>query len=115
MDMDFRWSYRQVSFDSDLNSKAYSFEADLNVRNIKLIAGYSHLDFNRIETLEGATSSGLLIGFGTSFGRPFFPTAAGKVAFYKDNIEYQASIQGGFKRLRFFMKFYKLNSFNEIS
>jgi len=114
-DMDFSWSYRQVLFNNDLNSKVNSLQTTLNIRNIKLIAGYTQLDFNRIETSKRNTSSGLLIGFGTSLGRPLYPTLIGEISFYKDNIEYQASIQGGYKRFLFFMKYYKLNSFNELS
>lgn len=114
-DMDFRWNYRQVSFDSDLNTKAYSFESDLNLRNIKLIAGYSHLDFNREKTTKSEILSGVLIGLGTYINIPLHPTAIVKISLYKDKVEYQASIQGGYKRFLCSVKFYKLNSFNELS
>lgn len=114
-DMDFKWNYRQVNFNNDFNSKAYSFETDYNFRNIKLIAGYSHLSFDNIEAIGTQASSGVLIGFGTTLGQPLHPAVIGKVALYKDKIEYQASVQGGYKSLLFFTKFYKLNSFNELS
>jgi hypothetical protein len=114
-DMDARWNYRQFSINNNLKCSTFSFENDLNLRNIKLIAGYSHLDFNKNESLTGKISSGILIGFGRSFRLPLYPTVTGKVAFYRNNIEYQANIQGGYKRLLVLMKFYKLNSFNEFS
>ncbi len=114
-DMDFKWNYRQVNFNNDFNSKANSFETDYNFRNVKLIAGYTHLSFDNFEAVGTQTSSGVLIGFGTTFGQPLHPTIIGKVAWYKDKLEYQASVQGGYKRLLFFTKFYKLNSFNELS
>ncbi|WP_170866123.1 carboxypeptidase-like regulatory domain-containing protein [Pontibacter flavimaris] len=114
-DMDFKWNYRQVNFNNDFNSKAYSFEADYNLRNVKLIAGYTHLSFDNLEAVGTKTSSGVLIGFGTTLGQPLHPTVIGKVSFYMDNIEYQASVQGGYKGILFFTKFYKLNSFNELS
>ena len=114
-DMDVRWHYRQFSINNNLESSAFSIENDLNLRNIKLIAGYSHLDFNKNELLAGETSSGILIGLGKSFRLPLYPTVIGKVAFYRNNIEYQANIQGGYKRFLLLMKFYKLNSFNEFS
>jgi hypothetical protein len=114
-DMDFKWNYRKVNFSNDFNSKAYSFETDYNFRSIKLIAGYTHLSFNNIKAVGTKISSGVLIGFGTTLGQPLYPTVIGKVSLYKDNIEYQASVQGGYKGILFFTKFYKLNSFNELS
>ncbi|RIJ43034.1 hypothetical protein D1627_04150 [Pontibacter oryzae] len=114
-DMDFKWNYRQVNFDNNFDSKAYSFETDYNFRNVKLIAGYTQLSFDRIEAVGTKALSGVLIGFGATLGQPLHPTVIGKVAWYKDKLEYQASVQGGYKRLLFFTKFYKLNSFNELS
>jgi hypothetical protein len=115
-DIDFRLNYRQVSFDDNFDSRAYSFETDLNVRNIKLIAGYSHLDFDRIETIDKETLSGVLIGVGSSeLNIPLYPTVMGKVSLYRNKIEYQAAIQGGYQWFHCFIKFYKLNSFSELS
>ncbi|NEU06906.1 hypothetical protein GZH53_01160 [Flavihumibacter sp. R14] len=114
-DMDFKLSYRKVSFEKDLDSRAHSFETDLNLKRIKLIAGYSHLDFKRIETMENQTSSGILGGLGIYIGKPFYSTVVGKVYAYKNNIEYQSYIQSQYKRFCYFAKFYKLNSFNELS
>lgn len=111
-DIDFRWSYRKVAFDKNLRSTANSFEADLNLGRPKIIAGYSHLNFNETETNN---LSGILIGFGTYFSVPLYPTAIAKVALYKDKIEYHASIQGGYRRFLCFVKFYKIDSFNEVS
>jgi len=113
--MDFRWNYRQVSYENDLDSRAYSLETDLNINSIKLIAGYSHLDFKRIETTNDETLSGVLIGVGTFINMPLHPTLIGKVSLFKDRVEYQASIQGGYRWFHCFVKFYKLNSFDELS
>jgi len=114
-DMDFRWGYRQVKFDNNLDFRVNSFETDLNLRNIKLIAGYSHLDFTKIESAGNKKLSGVVIGIGRYFYIPLHPTAIVKVGLYKDKVEYQASIQGGHKRFLCFLKFYKLGSFNELS
>lgn len=114
-DMDFRWNYRQVSFGNDFDSRGNSFETDLNFRNVKLIAGYTHLNFHRIETGGDKGLSGVLIGAGTSFNTPLYPTLTGKVSLYRNRLEYQASIQGSFKDFLCFVKFYKLDSFNELS
>ena len=114
-DMDFRWNYKTVSFSNELNSKAYSFETDLNLRKVKIIAGYSHLDFRKTEITYNKNLSGIVIGIGTYFNIPLYPAAIIKVALYKGKVEYQASIQGGHKRFLCFVKFYKLDVFNELS
>ena len=114
-DMDFKCNYRQVSFNNDLNSKAYSLETDLNLRNVKLIAGYSHLDFNGVKTTDTRNLCGVLIGFGKYINMSLHPTVEGKVSLYKNKVEYQASVQGGYKWFLCFMKFYKIDSFNEFS
>jgi hypothetical protein len=114
-DMDFRWSFRKVSFNEDFESFANSGEAQLNLRNIKFIAGYSHLDIDKFGENEDNVSSGALIGVGKYLGRPFFGTVSGKVSFYKDNIEYQASLQGGYRWFQYFVRYYKLDSFDELN
>lgn len=114
-DIDFRWDYRQFSFDNKISARANSFETDLNIRNIRVIAGYSHLNFSETEKVGSDNLPGVLLGFGTYFNVPLYPTAITKVSLYKNKVEYQASIHGGHKRLLCFVKFYKVNSFNEIS
>jgi len=114
-DIDFRWSYRQVNFNNKLDFRVNSFETDLNLSETKFIAGYSQLDFTRIESADNKILSGLSIGVGRYFNIPFYPTATLKVGLYKDKVEYQASIQGGLQGLLCFIKFYKLDEFNELS
>ncbi|WP_035696118.1 carboxypeptidase-like regulatory domain-containing protein [Christiangramia portivictoriae] len=114
-DIDFRASYRDFKFKRELDNKTYSFETDFNLPRISFIAGYSHVKFNNINTSKKYNSSGVLIGFGTSFGGQFYPEVVGKISIYKDNIEYQGKIQGGYKRFLIFLKYYKLSSFNELS
>lgn len=114
-DIDFRWNFRQVNFDNNLDFSVNSFETDLNLRNAKLIAGYSRLDFTNIETTENKKLSGLSIGVGRYFNIPLHPTAILKVGLYKGKVEYQALIQGEHKRFLCFLKVYKLDSFNELS
>lgn len=114
-DIDFSWNYRQVNFDKNLDFRVNSFETDLNLRTVKLIAGYSRLDFTNIDNADSKQLSGLSIGVGRYFNIPLHPTAILKVGLYRDKVEYQASIQGGHKRFLCFLKFYKLDSFNELS
>jgi len=114
-DIDFGWNYRHVNFDNNLYFRVNSFETDLNIRGIKFIVGYSHLNYTKVETADNQKLSGLAIGVGQYFNIPLHPTAIVKVGLYNDKVEYQASIQGGHKRFLCFLKFYKLDSFNELS
>ena len=113
-DMDFRWSYRNVSFNKDFQAVANSGEAQLNLRTITFITGYSHLDLKKVGD-ESHISSGVLIGVGKYLGRPFFGKVSGKVSLYKDNVEYQASLQGGYRWFQYFIRYYKLDTFDELS
>lgn len=113
-DIDFRWGYRQVSSNRNVDFRINSIETDFNLRNLKLIAGYSHLRFTQNEQ-DRENNNGLVIGIGRAFNIPLYPTAIIKLAVYNDKLEYQASIQGGYKRFLCFAKFYKLHSFNELS
>ena len=115
-DMDFRWSYRNVSFNKDFQSIANSGEAQLNLRNINFIAGYSHLDLTKITENRTNTSSGILLGLGKElFFRPIYGTLSAKVSIYNSNTEYQAEFKGGHRWFQFFIRYYKLDTFDELS
>lgn len=114
-DIDFRASFRDFEFKNKLDNRSYSFETDFNISRYSFIAGYSYLEFNNIHTSKRSNSSGVLIGFGTSFGQPLYPEVIGKISIYKDDIEYQGKIQGGYKRFLVFLEYYKLSIFNELS
>ena len=115
-DMDFRWSYRNVSFNKDFQFIANSGEAQLNLRNINLIAGYSHLDMTKIAENKTKASSGIVIGLGKELNfRPVFAILSAKVAIYNSNVEYQAEFKGGYRWFQYFVRYYKLDSFDELS
>jgi len=115
-DMDFRWSYRNVSFKKDFQSIANSGEAQLNLRTIDVIAGYSHLDMTKIAENKTKVSSGILIGLGKElYFRPVFGKLSAKVAIYNRNVEYQAQFKGGYRWFQYFVRYYKMDSFDELS
>ena len=114
-DIDFRTSYKAFKYDRNLDSKIYSFETDFNLSRISFIAGYSHLDFNKLDNSKKYNSSGVLVGIRTYIGRPLYPELVGKISIYKNNVEYQGKIQEEYKRFLIFLKYYKLSSFNELS
>lgn len=113
-DIDFSWNFRQINFDNNLDITVNSFETDLNLRRIKFIAGYTHLDYID-KPIEDFKLSGLVIGIGHYFDIPLHPTAIVKVGLFEDKVEYQALIHGGHKRFLYFLKYYQLDSFNEFS
>ena len=114
-DIDFRISYRDFKYENQIDNDAYSFEIDFNLSRISFIAGYTNLNLNDLTTSINHNSSGVLIGFGTEFGKPLFPELVGKISIYNDFIEYQGRIQGSYKRFLLFLKYYRLSSFNELS
>lgn len=93
-----------MAFDGNVNFNVNAIETDLNLSNLKLIAGYSHLTFAQREQNQEKTN-GFVIGVGCSFNIPLYPTAIIKFSVYRDKLEYNASIQGGHKRLLCFLKF----------
>lgn len=115
-DIDFRWSYRNVSFNNEFKSIANSGEAQLNLRNINLIAGYSHLDMTKITENKTKASSGILIGLGKElYFRPVYGILSAKVAMYNSKVEYQSEFKGGYRWFQYFVRYYKLDSFDELS
>jgi len=121
--MDLKWYYRQVSFDNDFNSTAYSLETNLifsdlnfsNVYNVGLIAGYSELTFQNIGINNRKVLSGSVIGIVADLGKPFYSNVYGKVSVYKNMLEYQSKIRFDYRKIAAFIKFYKLESYTELS
>ncbi len=121
--MDLKWYYRQVSLDKDFNSTTYSFETNLifsalnfrNVYNVGLIAGYSELTFQNIGVNNRKVSSGPVIGIVADLGKPFYSNVYGKVSVYKNMLEYQSKIRFDYRKIAAFIKFYKLDSYTELS
>lgn len=114
-DMDANWYYRKVVFDNDFNSKAYSFETNLDFGRLTFIAGYSNLTINNLETMDKQNLSGPIVGIGSWIGGRLRLTAFAKVAIYNDNLEYLGQIRRDSRYFNLFLKFYKLNSFTELS
>ncbi|HZY82730.1 MAG TPA: carboxypeptidase-like regulatory domain-containing protein [Cyclobacteriaceae bacterium] len=114
-DIDFGGTFRRVSFNDLLNSQSCSLESDLNIRSIKLTAGYSHLRFDS-ETTDGKSLHGVSLGIGKYFNMLFYPTLLAKVQLYNNAVEYQASLHASItRRVLCFIKFYKFKSFEELS
>jgi hypothetical protein len=114
-DMDAGLFYRNAKYEDDFNSRAYSVEASSNFGRLRFITGYSNLNFNNIETNDKQNYAGPLIGIGTWIGGPLRLSIAGKAAIYKDHQEYFGQILRDSRHVDVFAKFYKLDSFTELS
>jgi hypothetical protein len=52
---------------------------------------------------------------GSRFGGPLRLAVFAKAAIYKDNVEYFGEIRRDSRHINLYLKFYKLNSFTELS
>ena len=107
--------YRTVEFKNDFNSIAYSLETNFNFDGVGFITGYSHLNFERIETDKNHRYSGLLIGIRTWINGPLRLAVSAKAAIYKNKEEYFFEVLRESRYIDAFVKFYKLDSFSEVS
>jgi len=74
------------------------------------------LDMTKIAENKTKVSSGILIGLGKElYFRPVFGKLSAKVAIYNRNVEYQAQFKGGYRWFQYFVRYYKMDSFDELS
>jgi hypothetical protein len=111
-DMDAGWYYRTFEF-GDFKSTAHSFEANFNFNKLGLIAGFGHLDYSPIT--DSRASNGPVIGLRTWINGPLRLAISGKVAIYKEKQEYFGEILRDSKYVDLVVKYYKLDTFSEIS
>lgn len=114
-DIDAGVFYRNIQYENDFNSRAYSLEASFDFGRLGLIAGYSNLTFNKIETNNRQNYSGPLLGIGTWIGGPLRLLITGKTAIYSHCHEYFGQILRESRYIDAYVKFYKVNSFTELS
>ena len=107
--------YRRVEFNNDFNSTAYSLETNFNFNGLGFITGYSHLNFERIETDDKHRYSGPLIGIRTWIKGPLRLAVSAKAAIYKNKEEYFVEVLRESRYIDAFVKFYKLDTFSEVT
>jgi len=112
---DINSSYRNVDFKNNIEFTVYSVETSLNFNKISTIIGISSIDFNKISENKNITSVGPIFGLGTWIGHPFLMSISAKTTIYKNLNEYQAEIKKRYKGIYGFLKYNKLNDFNELS
>lgn len=112
---DINSSYKNLDYDNNIELSAYSVETSLNFNNISTIIGLSTIDFNKTSVNKNVNSVGPTFGLGTWIGRPFLMSVSAKTTIYKNLSEYQAEIKKDYKGFYGFLKYYKVNTFNELS
>ncbi len=115
LDIDFHISYRGLDFERSLELSAYTIETNLNFRRITAILGYSQADFSNSTENKKVKASGVTLGLGTWIGRPFMMSVKAKTNIYNKLSEYEVEINKQYKNLYGFIKFYRVNAFNELS
>jgi hypothetical protein len=112
---DVRANYRNLSYDNKINSSSYSIQTDLNFRRIKYIVGISKINFANTEKQKTVSAFGPLVGMGTWIAGRSAIFVGAQVSVYKELIEYRINIEKRFKKFNSFMRFYKIDDFNEVS
>lgn len=115
-DIDANWYYRNISFEKVFTSNTNSIEFNFNRNKIGLTTGYSLLNFSNFRSEHKQILSGFVIGLNSGINtRLIYFLLKGKTVFYKGKIEYIGKISFYTKLAEFFVNFYKLDSFSELS
>ena len=122
-EMDLKWYYRKVSFNNDFKSTAYSFESVLmfdflnpiSIYGPGLIVGYGELTYNELGLSESQVFNGPVLGLRANLGRLYNSEVYAKVGIFKDMLEYQGQFRFDYRKIAAFIKFYKLESYTELS
>ncbi len=112
---DINSSYRSLDFDNKMDLSAYSIETSLNFKKISTIIGVSKIDFTNTTENKIISSIGPTIGLKTWIGNPFLMSVSAKTTIYNNLSEYHAEIKKGYRGFYGFIKYYKVNDFNELS
>lgn len=112
---DINSSYKNLDYVNDIELLAYSVETSLNFNSLSAIIGLSTIDFNKTSVNKNVNSVGPTFGLGTWIGQPFLMSVSAKTTIYKNLSEYQAEIKKNYKGFYGFLKYYKVNTFNELS
>ncbi len=112
---DINSSLRNLEYDNNIELTAYSVETSLNFNRFSAIIGLSTIDYNKTSENENINSIGPTFGLGTWIGQPFLMSVSAKTTIYKNLSEYHAEIKKQYKGVYGFLKYYKVNDFNELS
>lgn len=108
-------SFRNLDYDNNIELSSYSVKTSLNFDRFSAIVGLSTIDYNKTSENENINSIGPTFGLGTWIGQPFLMSVSAKTTIYNNLSEYHAEIKKQYKGIYGFLKYYKVNDFNELS
>lgn len=122
-EMDLKWHYRKVSYDKDFKANAYSFESVLMfdflnpiyIYSPGLIVGYGELSYQEFGFSNKQVFNGPLLGLRAELGKLYGSEISAKAGLFKEMIEYQCQFRFDYRKIAAFIKFYKLESYTELS
>lgn len=112
---DINSTYKNLDYDNTIKLSAYSVETSLNFNEISAIFGLSTIEFNKTSENKNINSIGSTFGLETWIGQPFLMSVSVKTTIYKNLNEYHTEIKKQYKGIYGFLKYYKVNNFNELS
>jgi hypothetical protein len=112
---DINSSFRNLDYSNNIELTSYSVETSLNFNKISPVIGISSIDFNKTSENKNIKSVGPTFGLGTWIGQPFLMSVSAKTTIYKNLSVYNAEIKKQYKGIYGFLKYYKVNDFNELS
>ncbi len=114
-DMDIKASLRNLNHNNNIDSQSYSLESSINIRGIKLLAGFSNINYLELDKNKMVKSNGPLVGIGKWLGPPFYAEVNATTSIFRNLSEYQVEIKRNFRRLSSFIRYNKIGGFNELS
>nr|WKN34122.1 carboxypeptidase-like regulatory domain-containing protein [Tunicatimonas sp. TK19036] len=121
-DLDVKINYQKVSVRKDIDFEIQSAEAHFNldknyskIRYARFIVGLSKISYASNEDNSFARDTAPIIGLGAILGEWWRLMVVGKVILYDNLPKYDIELSRDFRRIDTFIRYQKLESFNEIS
>ena len=114
-DFDLNLYHSRINF-TDFKSAISSLETNFNYGNLRLIGGYSRLNFEDRNSMDSQTFSAPVVGIGTWINSPKVQTlVTGKVALFKNRPEINTRATFFTKYAELFLNYYHLGTFSEFT
>jgi hypothetical protein len=114
-DLDLSFYHGRINY-TEFRSVISSLETNFNYGNLRLIGGYSRMNFDERNSMASQTFSAPVVGIGTWINTPKLRTlVTGKVAFFKNRPEINTRATFITKYADLFLNYYDLGTFSEFT
>ncbi|WP_111669413.1 carboxypeptidase-like regulatory domain-containing protein [Algoriphagus litoralis] len=114
-DLDLNFYHGRINY-TEFRSVISSLETNFNYGNLRLIGGYSRMNFDERNSMAGQTFSAPVVGIGTWINTPKIRTlVTGKVALFKNRPEINTRATFITKYADLFLNYYDLGTFSEFT